>query len=57
MLVLFNQHNTFYSVPQEMQQVLSMPQYTVRLRDMMISAWPRLTCGVSSASLKQLALL
>jgi hypothetical protein len=55
-LVLFNQHNTFYSAPQEMQQVSSMPQSTVRLHDMMISAWPRLTCGLSSASLKWLAL-
>jgi hypothetical protein len=45
-----------FSVPPELRQVSSMPQNTVCLHDMVISAWPSLTCDVSSASLKRLAL-
>lgn len=45
-----------FSVPPALQQVSSMPQNTVRLHDMIISPRPSLTCDVSSASLKRLAL-
>ena len=57
MSILFNQCNPFYSATRAIQELLSMPQDTVRLHGMMISAWPLSTCDVSSVYLKRLALL
>jgi hypothetical protein len=45
-----------YSVNRAIHQVSSIPQNTVRLYDMMSSAWPLLTRDLSSASLKRLVL-